>query len=245
MTKKNTGTAPRKIVIVGATSGIGRALALDYLSRGDVVGVTGRRTEALEEIKSRYPDTAHFRTMDVQAGDCLLPLDELLEEMGGMDVVIYCAGAGTQNPPLDMETEMVGVRTNVDGFMRVIIRSFNYFKDNKGGQIVDISSIASVRPLRHSPAYSATKRYQAHYMSCLAQKANKEKLGIKFTTIFPAWIKTDMLKHDYPIVISLEKGVRLIARAIDRKKRKAIVPGGWVFLVALWRLIPNFIYERL
>lgn len=235
----------KKIIIVGATSGIGRGLALEYLSRGCVVGVTGRHTAALEEIKAQYPGTAHLRTMDVQTDEGLVVFDDLLAEMGGMDIMVYCAGTGSQNPELDMETEMVAVRTNVDGFMRIIIRSFNYFKEKGSGHIVDISSVAGIRPLRHSPAYSATKKYQAHYMSCLAQKSNHEKLGIKFTTVFPGWIRTDMLKHDYPIVLSLEKGVRLIAKAIDRRKRRSIVPARWVFLVTLWSLIPNVIYEKM
>lgn len=238
-------TDERKIVIVGATSGIGQALALDYLSRGNTVGITGRRTESLEETKAKYPETCFCRTMDVQEESSLEQFESLIEEMGGMDVMIYCAGAGTQNPLLDMDTEMVAVRTNVDGFMRIVISSFNYFREKKSGHIVDISSIAGIRPLRHSPAYSATKKYQAHYMSCLTQKSNHDKLHIKFTTVFPGWIKTGMLKHDYPIVTSLNKGTRLIARAIDKRKRRAFVPGGWWFAVALWSIIPNAIYERL
>ena len=235
----------RKIVIVGATSGIGRSLALGYLSRGEIVGVTGRRTESLEEIKALYPGSAFYRTMDVQDDGCLDAMGELIGEMGGMDVMVYCAGAGTQNPALDMEVEMNAVRTNVDGFMRAVIYSFNYFKERRSGQIVDISSLSAVRPVRHSPAYGSTKRYQAHYMSCLAWKSNHDRLGIKMTTIFPGWIKTDMLKYDYPIVISLEKGTRIIMRAIDRKRRKAMVPWWWSIAAGAWKLIPNFIYERL
>ena len=233
-------------MIVGATSGIGRSLALGYLSRGEIVGVTGRRTEALEEIKAQYPDTAFCRTMDVQdEKNCTAALGELISAMGGMDVMVYCAGAGTQNPALDEEVEMNSVRTNVDGFMRAVIYSFNYFKGKGSGHIVDISSLSALRPLRHSPAYSSTKRYQAHYISCLAWKSNHDRLGIKMTTLYPSWIKTDMLKYDYPMVTSLERGTRIIMRAIDRKKRRAIVPWWWSVVAVLWKLIPNFIYERL
>lgn len=235
----------KKIAIVGATSGIGRALALDYLSRGNVVGIAGRRAEALAEIKSMYPLTAFTAAMDVQSESCAEVFGRLVEEMGGMDVMVYCAGQGTQNPPLDVKVEMEAVRTNVDGFMRITVWSFGYFKRRGSGHIVDISSVAGIRPLRHAPAYSATKKYQAHYMSCLAQKSSYEKLGLKFTTVFPGWIRTDMLKYEYPMVISLEKGTRLIARAIDRQRRRAIVPGRWGILVTLWSMIPNVIYEKM
>ena len=82
-------------------------------------------------------------------------------------------------------------------------------------------------------------------ISCLAWKSNHDRLGIKMTTLYPSWIKTDMLKYDYPMVTSLERGTRIIMRAIDRKKRRAIVPWWWSVVAVLWKLIPNFIYERL
>ena len=113
------------------------------------------------------------------------------------------------------------------------------------GHIVTISSLAGIRPLRQSPAYSATKRYQIHYTSCLAQKANNEKLPLKFTTIVPGFIRTDMLKHKYPFTTSMEKGTRLIYNAIELKRRYTTIPGKWRWVEIIWRAIPNSIWEKI
>ena len=237
--------AKKKVIIIGATSGIGRELALMYLSRHHMVGITGRRTEALHAIKERYPENTHCQTMDVQSEKCIEALDELIEAMQGVDRIICCAGIGHQNPSLDPLVEMNTVYTNVNGFTRVIIYAYNYFKTQGiPGHIVAFSSIAGIRPLRQAPAYSATKRYQAHYISCLAQRANKEKRPIKFTTILPGFIQTELLSREYPLTISLEKGAPLLFKAIEREKRTTILPGRWRWLVFLWKLIPNALWEK-
>ncbi len=237
-----TNTEGRRIVIIGGTSGIGRALANMYLNENpaNIIGITGRRTEALEEMYSQNPNRVAYRTMDVQREDSPQILGDLLSEMGGADIIIYSAGVGTQNigPEMHAETEMPAVHTNVVGFTRIIMFAFNYFRASGGGQFVTIASMAGLRPLRHSPAYSATKRYEIHYTSCLAQLAHKNGEPIKFTTIMPGFIRTDLLKHKYPIVISLEKGSRLIYKAINKRKRRAIIPGRWRIIAFVWRLIP-------
>lgn len=243
---KTKSNSPKKIVVIGATSGIGKELALRYLAEGNIVGITGRREEALSTIKKQYPDRASSRVMDVRSDECMLVLSELIAEMGGMDRIIYCAGIGQQNHNLDISTELDIVSTNVNGFTRIVDYAFNYFKGGTSrGHIVDIASVAGIKALRQSTAYSATKRYQIHYINCLAQKANKEKLPISFTTILPGFIKTDMLKHKYPFVISLDKGARLIYKAIERNMRRTIVPGRWRVVVFVWRLIPNRLWEKL
>lgn len=234
--------AAKKIVIIGATSGIGRALAVKYLDEntGNVVGITGRRTEALEEMRAQYGARVFCKTLDVQLEESTGLLHDLISEMGGADIIIYSAGVGAQNigPEIHPETEMPAVGTNVVGFTRIIIFSYNYLRRSGGGQFVTIASIAGVRPLRQSPAYSATKRYEIHYTSCLAQLAHKNKEPIRFTTIMPGFIRTELLKHKYPFVISLDKGAYLIYKAIVKKKRRAIVPGRWRFITFMWRLIP-------
>lgn len=238
----NSGRKAKKVVIIGATSGIGRALAYLFLNENpdNVVGVTGRRTEELADLQGQFPGRVFYRTMDVTREDSVEQTRELISEMGGADIIIYSAGVGSQNsgPEMRPETEMPAVFTNTVGFSRIIMFAYNYFRTVGGGQFVTIASVAGVRPLRHSPAYSATKRYQIHYTSCLAQLAHKNGEPIRFTTILPGFIQTGLLKHKYPFVISLDKGARLIYKAIKKKKRRAIVPGRWRIIVFLWRLIP-------
>lgn len=239
---KTSNTSQRRILIIGATSGIGRALAMMYLKNNsnNIVGIAGRRIERLEEIHASYPDRVVFRSMDVCTKECTQIMDDLLNEMGGADLIIYCAGTGRRNegPELHPETEMPTVYTNVVGFTQIIIRAYNYFRKQGGGHFVTIASVAGIRPLRFAPAYSATKRYKIHYTSTLAAMAHKNKENIHFTTIKPGFIKTELLHHKYPLTISLEKGSRLIYKAIEKKKRNVILPGRWRWIVGLWRLMP-------
>jgi short-subunit dehydrogenase len=237
---------PKKVIIIGATSGIGRELALLYLSGGHAVGVTGRRAEKLIEIQERYPGRTWYKTMDVRKEGSLALLDELIREMQGVDLIIHNAGMGAQTETLIPSVEMETLLTNAVGFTRIIVHAYNYFKESATpGHIAVISSIAGIKPLGQAPAYSATKRYVTHYVSCLAQKARHEKIPLTFTTILPGFIRTALLARDYPLSISLDKGAHLIFRAIERRKRHAILPGRWRPIMFLARLLPDCLWERL
>ena len=235
----------KRVIIIGATSGIGHDLATFYLEQGCRVGITGRRVERLAATGNRFPGKCSWREMDVTSKESVAVFEELIAELGGMDLMIYCAGVGTQNPTLDLDIEMATVDTNADGYVRMVTRSYNYFKHQRSGHIVVISSLAGIRSLRQSPAYSATKRFQIQYTSCLAQKANKERLPIIFTTIVPGFIRTDMLKHKYPFTVSQEKGARMIYTTIEKRRRYSTVPGRWRWIEVIWRLIPNMIWEKM
>ena len=236
----------KKIIIIGATSGIGYEIAMRYAAQGNQVGITGRRTEFLEEIQQKCPSNIHIKTMDVCKDTATEELQALITEMGGVDTIFINSGYGKECKELDANTEMQAVATNAMGFTNLIIFSYNYFKTQPKGHIVVTSSVASVRALRQSPAYSATKRYMRHYVDCLAQRARHEKLNIRFTTLIPGFIATDFLeaRQNYPLLISLDKACNIIYKAIEKKKRDVYLPFRWNFVVLLWKLIPKWFWER-
>ena len=124
--------------------------------------------------------------------------------------------------------------------------AFNYFKENGGGQLAVISSIAGTKGLGAAPAYSATKRFQNIYIDTLDQLARMEKLPIIFTDIRPGFVKTDLLKNDkYPMLMSPSYTAEQIVKAISRKKRRAIIDWKYAILVFFWKLIPDWIWVRL
>ncbi len=236
----------RRIIIVGATSGIGRALAERYARMNCLVGITGRRTELLEEIKDKYPKHILVQPMDICEDSATAELQSLIDCMGGMDILILNSGYGKATEELISEIEIQTVQTNALAFTRLIVFGYNYFKahDHKG-HIVVTSSVASVRGLRQAPAYSATKRYMRHYVDCLAQRARHEKLPIKFTTLMPGFISTDFLSNvKYPLVVPLSKAIDSIFYAIEKQKRAVYLPFRWNFVVFFWRLVPKWIWER-
>lgn len=219
-----------------------QGISMMYLKNNtaNIVGIAGRRTEKLKEIYDLHPTRVRYRHMDVCTEECTTIMQELLDEMGGADLIIYCSGTGSHNegPALHPETEMPAVHTNVVGFTRIIIYAYNYFRKTGGGHFVTIASVAGIRPLRQAPAYSATKRYKIHYTSALAAMAHRNKENIRFTTIKPGFIDTELLHRKYPFMVSLEKGSRLIYNAIEKKKRSVILPGRWRWIALLWKLIP-------
>ena len=121
----------KRILIVGASSGIGRRLAADFASRGFRVGICARRIEPLRELHFLYPDNIVFTPLDVTAADASERFHRLIGLMGGVDRVVYAAGCGWNNPSLDDEFDMRTVRTNVDGFTAIIHAAFKYFRDNR------------------------------------------------------------------------------------------------------------------
>ena len=184
----------KRIIITGATSGIGRETALQYISDGWTVGVTGRRAELLKRLEVLAPGRVYTKVMDICREDAADRLRELIGEMGGMDVYLHCAGIGFRNPSLDAKTELDTARTNTEGFIRMVTAAFDHLKrQGTGGHIAVISSIAGTKGLGAAPAYSATKRFQNTYIDALDQLSRAQRLGITFTDIRPGFVDTDLL----------------------------------------------------
>lgn len=237
----------KRAVIIGATSGIGREVALQLLRRGWQVGVAGRRAEKLKEIQALAPDRTKYRQMDVTAKESPRQLLGLIEDLGGMDVFLLCAGIGRQNPELEQEVELATAQTNVDGFIRMVGTAYQYFRQRGGGHIAVISSIAGTKGLGAAPAYSATKRFQNTYIDALAQLARMQGLRICFTDIRPGFVDTELLRGDkrYPMLMPAGRVAARIVRALERRKRVCVIDARYRVLVFLWRLIPRFLWERL
>lgn len=244
----------KKAIVIGATSGIGRETAARLVEEGWMVGVTGRRVEALKSFKAEYGDNVHFMEMDVTKEDATVGLDELIGEMGAPDLLLYVSGVGYQNLELDMDKEIRTVKTNCEGLVRMVVHFINYVRNHQElysadheAHIAVVTSIAGTAGLGTAPSYSATKKMQQTYISALTQLVRMEGLPVSFTDIRPGFVATAILNPDkrYPMMMSLEKAADEVIKAICRKKR--IYTFDWKFriLVFFWRLVPRFIWERL
>lgn len=235
------------IVIVGASSGIGYRVAQIYIDKGWRVGVAARRTEQLEQLKAMAPERVFCQELDITCEDAPQKLDSLIEAVGGMDIYLHVSGIGKQNLPLDSSIELQTVKTNAEGFTRLIDYSYNYFKARGKGHIAVVSSIAGTKGLGSAPAYSATKRYQNCYIDALAQLSKMMAHGITFTDIRPGFVKTDLLndKQNYPMLMKVDSVARSLVGAIARGRRSVVIDWRYAILVQLWRLIPRWLWERL
>ncbi len=237
----------KKAIIVGATSGIGKELAQLLVSHNYKVGITGRRTELLEELKSQNPNAFFTRTFDVTDTAIIEEnLDALAAELGGLDLLIISSGTGALNLKLDFEIEKRTIDTNVSGFTCVTDWGFNYFQHQKSGHLVAITSIAGLRGSGVAPSYYATKAFQINYLEGLRQKAKKTKQSIYVTDIRPGFVDTAMALGEGQFWVStVEKATQQIYNAIKRKKKIVYVTKRWRVITVVLKRIPRLIYDSM
>ncbi|MDR1975145.1 MAG: SDR family NAD(P)-dependent oxidoreductase [Bacteroidales bacterium] len=237
----------KKAIIIGATSGIGKEVAKGLLNDGWTLGIAGRREEELLKLQAEAPEKIAIQVLDVTQSDSPQKLEELITKTDGMDLFFLASGIGRQNRELQLETELKTVTTNAEGFTRMVVTAFNYFKNRQQGHIAVISSIAGTRGLGAAAAYSATKRYQSTYIQALAQLAHIQKYNICFTDIRPGFVATPLLDdgRKYPMLMMPEKVAEEIIRAIKKRKRAVVIDWKYSILVFFWKLIPRCLWERL
>jgi short-subunit dehydrogenase len=237
----------KKAIVIGASSGIGRALALKLAGDGYVVGITGRRKELLESLKLENPSVFISATLDVTDVDTLSEkLMALVEELGGLDLLIISAGTGDLNNQLSFDIENRTIETNIKGFTCIADWGFNFFQQQQTGHLVGISSIGGLRGSGAAPAYNATKAYQINYLEGLRQRANKYRSGITITDVRPGFVDTAMAKGEGKFwVASVEKAARQIYQAIQQKRSVVYITRRWRLIAILLKLIPASVYKRL
>lgn len=156
----------KKILIIGATSGLGRGIAETYIRRGCDVGVMGRRQALLDELVAMGEGRVKAAVCDVTADDAVARVEALVREMGGVDCLVLSSGVGRQNPALDYALERPTLLTNVAGWTAIVDWAYRYFQQQGHGHLAAISSIAArsgARPclFRHESLSSALSRSPA------------------------------------------------------------------------------------
>lgn len=235
------------IIIIGATSGIGRALFEKYATNGNRIGIVGRRTHLLDELYQEHPDTTITATADITKQDEIArAIDILYSELKHIDLAIVCSGTGDINASLDYAVERPTIDTNVMGWTFVVDTLYNIFEQQGHGHLVSITSAGGLRGEPMAPAYSASKAYQINYMEALRKKAYKSGNHIHITDIRPGLVNTAMAKGEGLFwVMSVEKVASQIITAIRKKMSKAYVTKRWNILAIINKNLPYALYKRL
>ncbi len=232
----------KKVIIVGATSGIGKELAILFKNNGYLVGITGRRLQYLEELKTTSPENYFIKSYDCTTASNSKKLKELADDLGGLDLLIMSSGTGDENQELDFKKDEQTVNLNVKAFTEIMDWSYNFFKNQGYGHITAISSVAGLRGSKYAPAYFASKAYQINYLESLRKMAKK---SIYITDIRPGYVNTAMALGDNLFwVSSKEKAAKQIFNYIKRKKNIGYVSKRWQIIAFALKLVPNFIYKR-
>lgn len=237
----------KKCIIVGASSGIGQALAQVLLDDNFIIGITGRREVLLNNLKDNYPDRVFVKRMDVQDLTTIESIcNELVNQLGGLDLMIISSGIGEENPNLNFDIEHDVIKTNVQGFTCVSDWTMRYFKQQGYGHLVNISSIAGFRGNGVAPSYNATKAYQINYLEGL--RINVKDFGSKIivTDVRPGFVNTVMAKGNGLFwVASVQKAANQIYSAIQDKKEVVYVTKRWRLIGILLKGIPFSILKRI
>lgn len=238
----------KKVIIMGASSGMGFAVAEALASRGVKVGAAARHTSTLKALKEKYPGFVEYMSIDVSKANAVGRLSELIEKTGGMDIYFHVAGIGYENLELDPEREVEIIGTNAAGFARMICGAYRYFRDSgRKGQIAAITSVAGTKGIGRLSAYSSSKKFGQWYLDALEQLSHEEGADISFTDIRPGWVRTPLVPSDrkFPMEMTVADVLPQIIKAIVRRRRVAVIDWRWNLLVGAWRMIPNAIWTRM
>lgn len=244
------GKMPLRVVISGASSGIGYALARHYLERGAVVAAFARRGELLQPLRAEFPDRAFCYTLDVRdAAAVQNAANDFIIRAGDPDVVIANAGVsvGTLTEYAeDIDAFQQVLEINVLGMVKTFQPFIASMREAKQGSLVGIASVAGFRGLPGSSAYSASKAAAISFLESL--RVELRDSGVKVITICPGYIRTPMTANNpYPMPFMLDADVaaKRMANAIEAETAFTVIPWqmGWVGRIL--KFMPRWSYDRL
>jgi short-subunit dehydrogenase len=242
--------APLRVVITGASSGIGKALAQEYARRGATLALIARRGDLLTQLADSLAARSYAYTADVRDARALAAVaDDFIGRVGCPDVVIANAGVSagtlTGNPQDNQVFEEI-LAINVTGMMLTFQPFIEPMKARKHGTLAGIASIAGFRGLPGASAYSASKAAAISYLESLRVELTGS--GVSVVTICPGYVATPMTgRNPYrmPFLMDADVAAKKIAGAIARRKRLYVLP--WQMAVAGWfmRRLPRPLYDSL
>ncbi len=235
----------KKVIIIGASSGLGADLAKEFSKNGFEIGLTARRQALLEDLQKELPNKSYIKLMDVADTELAREqLAELVEEMDGVDIIVVNAGIG--GPKADWKKEHQIISINALGFAALAQWSFNYFKDKGGGILAGTSSVLAIRSTRFTTVYSATKAFISSYMQGLRHRSIHGKLNISVVDIRPGFVHTPINAGSKNVFWAVDSptAAKAMYKAIIKKKRVVYIPTRWWFVAILIKLLPDSLAYR-
>ncbi len=249
----STGSAPslpwRRAIVVGASSGIGAALVRALARGGTRVAALARRAEELGRLQGECPAGAvSARVHDVKrAGEVPALFEQLVRELGGLDLLIYAAGIMPAVGPQEFDTEkdLEILAVNALGCIAWCNPAAEFFQSRRSGTIVGLSSIAGDRGRRGNPAYGTSKAAIHHYLEALRNRLGE--CGVHVCTVKPGYVETVMTQGlSNPFwMISADEAARQILSVARRRKNVRYIPFRWLWVSLAVRSIPSFLFRRL
>jgi short-subunit dehydrogenase len=236
------------VMITGASSGIGRGLALEIASRGANLALLARREDLLKEIVSEARNVKAVSSgVDVRDAKAVREAaDRFRKELGPIDILIANAGIGTADHAVRLTPEHAAnvININVLGAVNSVAAVLPEMVERRQGRLVAISSLAAYRGLAKSAAYCASKAALTAYFESL--RIDLRSTGVGVTIIHPGFIKTDLTAGraaKMPYLMELDHGVQKIVSAIEKEKKIYAFPWQLATIVRASMLMPVFMYD--
>ncbi len=227
-------------LIIGASSGIGLALAKVLSRKGFRLGLAARRKDLLESHAASDDGVVCAESMDVASPRSVETFREMGRVLGQVDYVYFVAGVGHINEGLDWPPEEETIEINVKGFARLCGEIIHLFEQQGHGHLVGVSSLAALRGSAEAPAYGASKAFMSRYLQALRFRAKKSGRPIFVTDVRPGFVDTAMMKADSPFwVATPEKAARQIVAVVERRRGVAYITRRWSLIAALLKLLPD------
>jgi short-subunit dehydrogenase len=243
----------KNALLIGASSGIGAALARCFAEDGTRVALVARRPGELENVRRGIAtawgeDRVRTYVGDVTEYDAIPALFAKIDaEMEGLDLVIYCAGVMCVGPEdeYDFVKDKQVVEVNLLGGMAWLNQAAARFEGKRAGAIVGIGSVAGDRGRRAYPNYHAAKAGFATYLESLRNRLSR--YGVKVTTIKPGPVATPMTEGlgKQPLMQSAEEAAQKIHKAILKGKMTSYIPAIWWPIMFMIRSIPSILFRRM
>jgi short-subunit dehydrogenase len=225
MLSKSLSKTNMRIIIIGATSGIGLALAKEYAEGNEVI-ITGRSAEKLLEIKADFPQFETF-DFDVKSN---VEIEKFFTNLSQpIDLIINCAGWGELNAEFKWQIDEETLQINAFGFAKISHTALQLFKKQGFGHLAVITSVGGLLPSDIGNAYNATKSFQIKYTQGLQSLFKKTNISI--TEIRAGMVDTKMLKGEGSFWVSKpEKAAKQIKIALSKKKKLAYITKRWAII---------------
>ena len=252
----NAETKPqKKAIVIGASTSMGRQVAKLLGNDGYEVGLVARRMHLLESLAQEIKEKTYIKRIDVsEHTKARAQLEELIQEMGGIDLMLISISAATDkfklNDPHGWDAKIKTINVDLVGFLAMADCAMHHFEKQKSGHLVGISSTSGLRGEAGSPVYSGAKAFISRYLEAMRNRMHQREIyTIHITDIVPGWVEIeDDDIHKVPgayWVATKEQAGKDIYEAIKSKKKRAFVTKRWQLIAWAYAVCPDWLYNKL
>jgi short-subunit dehydrogenase len=237
------------IWITGASSGIGRSLAIKFANEGWQVAASARRENLLKELNDEKPNIHPFPLDVTDHEKCITVFNEIIKKLNNVEICVFCTGIHDPKSEKSLNLEKIKkiMEVNYFGTINSINSVYNYFKEKKSGHISMVSSVAGYRGLPAGGAYCASKSALTTYAESLY--FDMKRFNVRVSVVHPGFIKTPMTdQNDFPMpmIKTSEFAANEMFKGLTKSNSFEIhFPKSFTFIMKILKIMPNWLYLKI